>query len=88
MPKTKLGRDPAEHRRQELARTTEKIIRHAMAERDIKYFQDVANMIGVSKGTFTKKIKSGYWTQMDLLLIVSVLKIPAREAIKLLGVKE
>ena len=39
------------------------IIDHAKIDQGIKYDKDVAEMIGLSRGTFAAKKKSGTWTE-------------------------
>lgn len=66
---------------------TNKIIRIFMIERDIKYDIQLADMVGINRGTFSAKMKNGTWTQRDLCKIVAALKIPACDAAKMLGVR-
>lgn len=70
-----------------IAEETSKIVRLAMVRRDIPYIIDLAGMIGMGNSTLAAKLKTGSWTQKDLCKLVSVLKIPPEEAVRMLGVR-
>lgn len=76
-----------EERLDSIAAETSKIIRVAMVQRDIPYVIDLAGMIGMGHSTLAAKMKSGYWTQKDLCRLITVLKIPPEDAVKMLGVR-
>ena len=88
MPRVNLGKDPIELQRERLADTTAKIIRKAMIDRNMRYGKDVAELVKMNRNTFSYKMRSGSWSQMDLMLLVSALKIPADDALQLLGVRK
>ena len=71
----------------EIAAETVKIIRVFKAERGIEHDKDIAALIGMDPHTLSAKFKNGTWTQKDLCKVISVLKIPAESAVKMLGVK-
>ena len=88
MPRVNLGKDPLELQRERLADTTAKIIKKAMIERNMRYGKDVADLVKMNRNTFASKMRAGSWSQMDLMLLVSALKIPADDALQLLGVRK
>ena len=61
------------------------IIDHAKIDQGIKFDKDVAEMIGLSRGTFAAKKKSGTWSFEDLYRLRSALKLSAETAAKMLG---
>ena len=71
----------------QIAADTSKVIRIFMIERGIEYDKDLAVLLGMYPKTLSAKFKSGSWTQKDLCKAISVLKIPAESAVKMLGVK-
>lgn len=87
MPRVKLQKPTEEERLASIAAETSKTIRVAMARREIDYVIDLAAMIGMTNSTLSSKLKNGSWTQKDLCKLVSVLKIPPEEAVKMLGVR-
>ena len=61
------------------------IIDHAKIDQGIRYDKDVAEMIGLSRGTFAAKKKSGAWNFEDLYRLRAVLKLSPETAAKMLG---
>lgn len=88
MPRVNLGKDPIALQRERLADTTAKIIRKAMIDRNMRYGKDVADLVKMNRNTFAYKMRAGSWSQMDLMLLVAALKIPADDALQLLGVRK
>lgn len=80
MPKVKLWADPA----RDLRDTTRKIIKRAMADRDLRQ-KDLARQVGMSESTISTKLKTGTWTQDELRRIIAVLPITLEDAAKLAG---
>lgn len=87
MPRVKLQKPSEEEQMNSIAEETSKIVRLAMVRRDIPYIIDLAGMIGMGNSTLAAKLKTGSWTQKDLCKLVSVLKIPPEEAVRMLGVR-
>lgn len=87
MPRVKLQKPTEEEQMNSIAEETSKIVRLAMVRRDIPYIIDLAGMIGMGNSTLAAKLKTGSWTQKDLCKLVSVLKIPPEEAVRMLGVR-
>lgn len=61
------------------------IIDHAKIDQGIKFDKDVATMIGLSRGTFAAKKKSGTWTFEELYKLRAVLKLSSETAARMLG---
>ena len=61
------------------------IIDHAKIEQGIKYDKDVAEMIGLSRGTFSAKKRCGTWTFEDLYKLRVALKLSAEATAKMIG---
>ena len=61
------------------------IIDHAKIDQGIKFDKDLAEMIGLSRGTFAAKKKSGTRSVEDLYRLRAALKLSAETAAKLLG---
>ena len=61
------------------------IIDHAKINQGIKYDKDVAEMIGISRGTFSAKKRCGTWTFKDLYNLRVALKLSAETAAKMIG---
>ena len=61
------------------------IIDHAMIDQGIRYDKDLAEMIGLSRGTFAAKKKSGAWNFEELYKLRAALKLSAETAAKMLG---
>ena len=61
------------------------IIDHAKIDQGIKFDKDLAMMIGLSRGTFASKKKSGTWTFEDLYKLRAVLKLSPETAAKMIG---
>lgn len=87
MPRVKLQRPTEDERLAAIAKETSQVIRVAMVQREIDYVIDLAALIGMTNSTLSAKLKTGSWTQKDLCKLVSVLKIPPEEAVKMLGVR-
>ena len=87
MPRGWIPKQTEAERLSAIANETQTIIRVCMAERGIKYDQDLAALIGLSPKTLSIKFKKGTWTQKDLCKVIAALKIPAENAVKMLGVK-
>ena len=87
MPRGWKPRPTEKERLEEIGEETKKIIKTAMAAQGIEYDMDLAAMIGANRGTLYAKFKNATWTQKDLCKIIAALKIPASEAVKMLGVK-
>lgn len=85
MPKVKLVKPTEAERLTAVSKETAKLIRQYMIEREIKYDMEMADMIEMNRGTFSSKMKEGTWTQRDLCRIVKALRIPADEALRMLG---
>ena len=82
-----MQRPTEAERLESIALETSRIVRLAMVRRDIPYIIDLAGMMGMGNSTLATKLKTGSWTQRDLCKLVSVLKIPPEEAVRMLGVK-
>lgn len=87
MPRVKLQKPSEAERLSAIAEETGKIIRMAMVRQGIPYVIDLAALTGIANATLGAKFKSGSWTQRDLCRLVSVLKIPPEEAVRMLGVR-
>lgn len=87
MPRVKLQKPSEAERLDSIAAETGKIVRTAMVRQEIPYVIDLANMLGMANATLGAKLKNGSWTQKDLCRLVSVLKIPPEEAVRMLGVR-
>lgn len=87
MPRVKLQKQSETERLNSIAAETGRIIRMAMIRQEIPYMIDLAGMISMANATLAAKLKSGSWTQKDLCKLVSVLKIPPEDAVKMLGVR-
>ncbi len=67
---------------------TNKIIRKAMIDRDVRHDKDLAEQIGLSKDLFSKRMTMKVpWSYQDLCLVVSALNIPGEDAMRMLGVR-
>lgn len=87
MPRGWRPKPTEKERLDAVAAETETIIRTAMAQQGIRHMQDLAALIGMKRSTLYQKIERKYWTQRDLCSIITALKIPASDAVKMLGVK-
>lgn len=61
------------------------IIDHAKIDQGIQHDKDLAEMIGLSRGTFSAKKKNGTWTFKELYKLRAVLKLSPETAAKMLG---
>ena len=61
------------------------IIDHAMIDQGIRYDKDLAEMIGISRGTFSAKKRDGTWTFKELYKLRAALKLSTETAAKMLG---
>ena len=61
------------------------IIDHAKIDQGIKFDKDVAEMIGLSRGTFSAKKRDGTWSFEELYKLRAALKLSAETAAKMLG---
>ena len=61
------------------------IIDHAKIDHGIKYDKDVAEMMGLSRGTFAAKKWNGTWTFEELYKLRAALKLSAETAAKMIG---
>lgn len=87
MPRVKLQKPTEEERLAAIATETSKTIRIAMIRQGLRSYSDLASLVGVCQQTISQKQRNGTWTQKDLCKLVSVLKIPPEEAVKMLGVR-
>ncbi len=87
MPRVKLQKPTEAERLASIAVDTRKIIRQAMILRDVPYIIDLAALIGMGNSTLSLKLKTGSWTQKDLCKLVTALRIPPEEAVRMLGVR-
>ena len=67
-------------------RETTRIIKTAMILNDIKYDIELADKVGICRATLSAKFRRGAWTQEDLCKIVAALKIPADDAMRMIGI--
>ena len=75
-----------EERLQNIAAERAHIIRSYMGLRGVRYDFEAAAGIKMSRATFSSKMKSGKFSADELVKIVWLLKIPAEDAAKMLGV--
>lgn len=61
------------------------IIDHAKIDHGIKYDKDVAEMIGISRGTFSAKKRDGTWTFEELYKLRAALKLSPETVARMLG---
>ena len=61
------------------------IIDHAKIDQGIRHDKDVAEMIGLSRGTFAAKKKSGTWSFEELYKLRAVLKLSPETTARMLG---
>ena len=61
------------------------IIDHAKIDQGIKFDKDVAEMIGISRGTFSAKKRDGTWSFEELYKLRAVLKLSPETAANMLG---
>ena len=61
------------------------IIDHTMIDQGIRYDKDLAEMIGISRGTFSAKKRDGTWTFKELYKLRAALKLSTETAAKMLG---
>lgn len=61
------------------------IIDHAKIDQGIKFDKDVAEMIGLTRGTFSSKKRDGTWSFEELYKLRAVLKLSPETAAKMLG---
>ena len=61
------------------------IIDHAKIDQGIKFDKDVAEMIGLSRGTFSAKKRDGTWSFEELYKLRAALKLSAETAANMLG---
>lgn len=87
MPRVKLQRPTEDERLAAIAKETSLTIRIAMVRLNLNSASDLAPLVGVIQPTISKKLRDGTWTQKELCKLVSVLKIPPEEAVKMLGVR-
>lgn len=85
MPRTRGWRPPLTEveKMAAMKASTEKIIRKAMINMDLRDIKDLAAIAGYKQDAFYKKFQHQNWTQADLCRLVSALKIPAEEAVQL-----
>ena len=77
---------PTEEEKLEAAkRNVASIIDHAKIDQGIKFDKDVAEMIGLTRGTFSAKKRDGTWTFKELYKLRAVLKLSPETAAKMLG---
>jgi len=81
-----LQRPTEAERLASIAADTSKIIRQAMIRRDVPYLIDLAALTGMGNSTLSLKLKTRSWTQKDLYRLVTALRIPPEEAVRMLGV--
>lgn len=87
MPRVKMQRPTEAERLESIAAETSRIVRLAMVRQDIPYVIDLAGMLGMANATLGAKLKNGSWTQKDLCRLVSALKIPPEQAVRMLGLQ-
>lgn len=83
MPKVKLGRNPTLERQE----ATRKVIRRAMAERGISSQRELAQKIGETDSSFSRKFKANKWKIEEMASIASVLRFTSEDAAIILGIK-
>lgn len=83
MPKVKLGRNSTLERQE----ATRKVIRRAMAERGISSQRELAQKIGETDSSFSRKFKSNKWKIDEVASMASVLRFTAEDAAIILGIK-
>lgn len=83
MPKVKLGRNSTLERQG----ATRKVIRRAMAERGISSQRELAQKIGKTDSSFSRKFKANKWKIDEMASMASVLRFTAEDAAIILGIK-
>lgn len=83
MPRVNLGRDPVKERKE----ATRRIIRRGMAEQGIQFDKDVADKIGISAPSFSRKMAVGCWTLEELIRLFQMLHLTEQDAAIVLGIK-
>lgn len=83
MPKVKLGRNPTLERQE----ATRNVIRRAMAERGISSQRELAQKIGETDSSFSRKFKANNWKIDEMASMASVLRFTAEDAAIILGIK-
>ncbi len=82
MPRVKMWTDP----KQELVKETRKIIKQAMAEKELRQ-KDLAELLRMRASTLSYKLIHGGWTQDEFLRIMAVLPISLEDAAVMCGYK-
>lgn len=82
MPRVNLGRDPVKERKE----ATRRIIRRGMAEQGIQYDKDVAQKMGFSAPSFSRKMAQGCWTLDELINLFRLLHLTEHDAAIILGI--
>ena len=85
MPRGWRPKPTEEEKLEAVKKNVADIIDHAKIDQGIKFDKDVAEMIGLSRATFSAKKKSGTWTYKDLYNLRVALKLSAETAAKMLG---
>ena len=83
MPRVKLGRDPAEDRRE----ATRRVLRRAMEEQGMTTQKDVYQKIGMSQSSFSSKFRACKWNLDELVSLAKVLHLTSEDAGVILGIK-
>lgn len=83
MPKVKLGRSSTLERQE----ATKKVIRRAMAERGISSQRELAQKMGKTDSSFSRKFKENKWKIDEMASMASVLRFTAEDAAIILGIK-
>lgn len=83
MPKVKLGRNSTLERQE----ATKKVIRRAMAEHGISSQRELAQKIGETDSSFSRKFRTNSWKVDDLSLLAGILHLTEADAAIILGIK-
>ena len=85
MPKLRKPMLSAAEKKREAARRVADIIEHAMIDAGLHYDKELAQRIGMTSATFSKKKKLGTWTWGDLYDICVTLDMPETARARMLG---
>ena len=83
MPKAKLGRNPTLERQE----ATRKVIRRAIAERGICSQRELAQKMGKTDSSFSRKFRTNSWKIDDIALMAGILRLTESDAAIILGIK-
>ncbi len=85
MPKLRKPALSAAEKKREAIRAVSDIIDHAMIDAGMRYDKDLAEKIGMSCATLSKKKKTGSWTWSDLYDIGKTLNMDGATLARILG---